>query len=306
MIIPIERREGIKKIFYNILYFPFVLRFENGLNALKNKISVYYVFAPFKKAKYRDEINHLLRNTDIDNPLSFIFPYPFSLKYDYCNVKVYKDVKNGLFYVLHHGKKLYYSRDYKEEIEVQKAYYWISIEQDDASPHRYINDSFSVAQDDVVVDIGAAEGNFSLEIIEKASKLFIFETDEKWIEALNATFEPWGKKVEIINKYVSDVNNETCIRLDNILENQTINFIKMDVEGAEIKILKSIDRILNNNKLLKLAICTYHRKNDAKKIEKILRNKKLNYSFSEGYMLFIYGELTPPYFRKGLVRAVKS
>jgi hypothetical protein len=35
-------------------------------------------------------------------------------------------------------------------------------EQDPDSPHRYLTDSFTIGNDDVLADIGAAEGNFSL------------------------------------------------------------------------------------------------------------------------------------------------
>ena len=88
------------------------------------------------------------------------------------------------------------------------------------SPHRYLTESFTIGQNDVLADIGAAEGNFSLAVIEKVKKIYIFEYDQEWIEALRATFAPWSDKVEIINKFVSDKNDEYHIRFDTFFENK--------------------------------------------------------------------------------------
>ena len=179
------------------------------------------------------------------------------------------------------------------------------IEQDKKSPHRYLNETFNVNENDIVIDIGAADGNFSLEVIDRVKKLYIFESDINWIEALNATFEPWKEKVHIINKFVSNIDDNKQVTLDRLLMNIHIDFIKIDVEGAEGMILEGSKKILQKNNSLKLAICTYHKKNDAKNIEKILAMNKFNFTFSNGYMLFIHSRLTPPYFRRGLIKAQK-
>jgi predicted RNA methylase len=52
---------------------------------------------------------------------------------------------------------------------------------------RYTTSVFNQA-DDVVADLGAAEGNFSLSIINKVKKIYIFEYDKEWVEALKAPF----------------------------------------------------------------------------------------------------------------------
>lgn len=267
-------------------------------------MNLYFFFSPSKKKKFLNEIN-FINEADVINPFSFVFPYPFVSAYDYKLIRVNKDDKKDLFYVIHKGKRLYYSRDFTSESAVMHSYNSISIEQDEKSPHCYLNNGFTVEENDVVMDIGSAEGNFSLDIIEKVKTLYIIESDKNWIEALNATFEPWKEKVNIINKFVSDVDNDTCTTLESVLEDHPVNFIKMDVEGAEVQILKSSYKIFNRNPSLKMAICTYHRNNDAKKIEKILSETKFNYSFSNGYMVFIFRKLTPPYFRRGLIKAYK-
>ena len=120
------------------------------------------------------------------------------------------------------------------EKRIKRAYSDLLREQDINSPHRYLSESFNPGNDDVVADIGAAEGNFSLSVIEKVKKIYLFEYDQEWIEALRATFAPWAEKVEIINKYVSDYNDESHIRFDTFFEmKKDITFLKIDVDGAE-------------------------------------------------------------------------
>jgi hypothetical protein len=240
------------------------------------------------------------------NLLSYVFPYSFVSKYNYNKIDVYQDNKNGLFYVLHHGKKLYYSRQFKTQERVKQSYNAICLEQDESSPHRYTNSIFDVNENDVVVDIGAAEGNFSLEVVEKAKELYIFETDSNWIEALNETFKPWQGKVKVINKFVSHNNNQSTVSLDTFFLNKKIDFIKIDVEGEENAVLKGAKNILERNNSLKLAICTYHNQKDAKIIANELMKYRYQCSFSDGFMLFLYSKMVPPFFRRGLIRAIKS
>jgi phospholipid N-methyltransferase len=305
-IIPARQKMVLKKFIYRLRPFIFNIDIDNNLDILTNKINLYFFFFPFKRKKFIREIDFLNHKAKANHPSSFVFPYTFVFDYDLERVKVFKDDKKGLYYVIHKGKRLYYSRGFHSEAEVKNHYHCISIEQDENSPHRYIHENFNVEENDVVIDIGAAEGNFSLEIVERAKTLYIFETDISWIEALNATFEPWKGKVHIINKFISNINNDKCATLDSLLGSVSVNFIKMDVEGSEGLILEGSKKILRDNRSLRLALCTYHNNNDANKIEKTLLKNKFDCSFSNGYMLFIYHKLTPPYFRRGLMRAQKN
>ncbi|MDO9254609.1 MAG: FkbM family methyltransferase [Bacteroidales bacterium] len=304
-IIPNKQKQIVKSYIYNHSPFRFDFRQDKNLNSLKRKINLYFLIFPLKRKAFIKEINFLNREAKQSHSFSFIFPYSFVFNYDFDHIYVNKDDVKGLYYVIHKGKRLYYSRDYKSALAVKESYSCISIEQDKKSPHRYIDENFNVEENDVVIDIGAAEGNFSLEVVERVNTLFIFETNINWIEALNATFEPWKEKVHIINKYISNIDNDKCATLYSLFKDISINFIKMDVEGAEVLILKNLEKLLASNSVIKLALCTYHSKNDAKTITEILTDNKFHYSFSNGYMLFIYSILTPPYFRKGLVRAQK-
>ena len=183
------------------------------------------------------------------------------------------------------------------------------LEQDPDSPHRYLTSEFDVKQGDVIVDVGAAEGNFSLSVIEKASKVYLFEVEKDWIKALEATFEPWKEKVEIVQKYVSDTDNEQSIKLDTFFaENQKVNFIKADVEGAEAQVINGANKLINNQKDIRIAVCTYHRQTDAQQLDELLKAKGFRNHFSDKYMIFHYGSsnvVEPPYLRKAVLRGVK-
>jgi len=58
-----------------------------------------------------------------------------------------------------------------------------------------------------------------LNAIEKVSKIILFETNVNWVEALNATFEPWKDKVTIVNKFVGNINNSTNTTHDSYFPN---------------------------------------------------------------------------------------
>jgi predicted RNA methylase len=285
----------------------FIYTCNEELWMLKQKIKRYFRYRLFKKTVYRKELRFLMEKADSAIPFTYVFPYPFVFDYDKNTVTVLWDAAEGLHYVMYREKRLYYKKDLSVE-RIKELHISILTEQDRQSPHHYFSGILDVKEGDVVADIGAAEGNFSLETVEKAAKIYIFETDEGWIEALNATFRPWKEKVRIVHKYVSDSDSDRTVTLQTALrEERRIDYIKMDVEGAETTILKSSAGILRDNDSLKLAICAYHRQSDEREIKRILTRNRYQYTTTPGYMLFIYGEgLTPPYFRKGLILAAKE
>ena len=63
---------------------------------------------------------------------------------------------------------------------------------------------------------------------------------------------------------ISDSATENKIEvytIDEIVKDSKVTFIKMDVEGSEVKALKGSEHTIKNN-FPKLAICTYHKKDD--------------------------------------------
>ncbi len=237
-----------------------------------------------------------------------IFPYDFPEKYKAAGIRIEKDEDKGLLFTFWEGKKLYYKNGYQIK-KAQTYFNSLLLEQDPNSPHCYLTADFDVNEGDVIVDVGAAEGNFSLSVIEKARQVFLFEVEKDWIKALEATFEPWKDKVTIVQKYVSDVDNEQCIKLDTFFgEKQPVNFIKADVEGAEAQVINGANDLINRQKDLRIAVCTYHRQTDAQELDELLKTKGFKNHFSDKYMIFHYGSsnvVEPPYLRKAVLRAVK-
>lgn len=304
--IPKKQKTYIRRFIYKAIYLGFNYHPKEGLNSLKRKINLFFLFNPKLRKKYTQEISFINERAINDFSYSYIFPYDFVFNYDYRKIEVYNDNLKGLFYIIHNGRRLYYSKEYQNEDDVRIQYYCICIEQDENSPHKYLDKhSFKINKNDVVVDIGAAEGNFALDYIEEISHLYIFEANKEWVIALEATFEPWKEKVTIINKYVSDINDDENLTLDSFLGNKIVNCIKIDVEGAELSILEKSELVLKNSNL-SLFVCTYHQKDDANKFETLLQNKGFVCSFTENFMLFTLRKLQPPYFRKGLIRATNS
>ena len=98
------------------------------------------------------------------NPLE-VFPYDFIKKYRAEDIEVFFDTTYRLYYVLWNGKKLYWKRGVTPERIVQCVNF-LRIEQDELSPHRYLQVDWRPRSGAIVADLGAAEGNFSLDIVE--------------------------------------------------------------------------------------------------------------------------------------------
>jgi Methyltransferase FkbM domain len=275
------------------------------LSRLKNKVIDYFSGLPKEDiADDQQKVLAYLKDHDIS-----VFPYPFPNEYRASDIELFRDKELQLYYMLWERKKLYYSSGNRPK-KAQQYFNSLRLEQDSRSPHRYLDGNFDVTENDVVVDVGAAEGNFSLSVIEKAGYIYLFEADKNWIKALKATFAPWSHKIEIIPKYVSDRTSDKTIALDDFFdESQTIDFIKADVEGAEAEVLRGARNTIERQKNLKIAICTYHRQEDAEILDAMLRRTGFKSSFSDGYMLYYYGRtnvVKEPFLRRAVLRAVKN
>jgi RNA-binding protein YhbY len=248
----------------------------------------------------------IIKNYLTNNSLS-VFPYDFQNNYKSTDVVINRDDNTGLLYTLHDNKRLFFKKDFTEEL-AREYYCSLQKEQDNLSPHRYLSPNFSIDVNDFVADIGCAEGIFALSIVEKVKEIYLFEADSDWMLALNATFSPWKEKVHIINKFVSDVDKDNLLSLDQFFGvNHPINFLKIDAEGSEKNILKGCENILKNQKSIKIALCTYHNQNDEIIFAKLLNNYGFQITYSDGYMIYFYDKkIAKPYLRKGLIRATKG
>jgi len=265
---------------------------------LYKRMITFFEAHPEIAATYKMEIQYLINQKKIA-----FFPYPFIEQYEMSNVRVEKDTGNGMNYVIHLGKRLYFPRNMNKN-NVKKMYCELCMEQDDNSPHRYFTNSFDVTRDDIFVDVGSAEGMIALETIERSKGTVLFEVDPFWIEALEATFRPWNEKVVIVNKMVSSYVGEDTTTLDQYFENAEDPIVlKIDVEGCENNVLKGAQKTLSYQET-RVVCCTYHRTEDSSVLKTILEDHGYKTEFSSGYMLWYHDlKIEPPYFRRGLIRA---
>jgi hypothetical protein len=281
---------------------PKPIRTSILLKQLRKKISAY--FSSFSSIQLNEDQKEVVRFVE-ENGVK-IFPYHFTKKYDLSTIEVFEDASVGLKYVLQDGKKLYFKRRWSVA-RIRKSFHDLSLEQDADSPHRYLTTDFNLGEQDVLADFGAAEGNFSLAVVERVKKIYLFEADQEWIEALNCTFAPWKDKIEIIPKFISDSNDHKNCSGDVFFHDKEISFMKIDVDGGERSLLKGFEEIIKNRSSLKIALCTYHQHNDENEFTALLEGAGFEVTPSKGYMIFYYDKkLKEPYLRRALIRGVKK
>lgn len=265
-----------------------------------------------KAKKYLMGLNKSLLSNEILNIIKFVerdgfsmFPYEFTRKYSSKKHKIFYDNSCKMHYVLHNRRRLYFPKTWSE-CNVQGYYNGILLEQDVNSPHRYEIGKFKVKCGEIIADIGAAEGVWALDNVDKAKEVYLFECDENWIAALKKTFEPYKKKTVIVNKYISDKTDKSKITIDDYFKNKKIDFIKADIEGYEESMLKGATKTFAKQKDMKVIVCAYHRQGDETLLNDFLEQAGFITEYSKGYVLYSADKkMKEPYLRRGLIRAYK-
>jgi FkbM family methyltransferase len=158
-----------------------------------------------------------------------------------------------------------------------------------------------VQREDVVIDCGANVGLFSIFCNTKGiKKVYAFEPVQENLDILKRTVELNNpeKNIVIVNKGLSNVNDTVkisisgvafefieVVKLDDFIEEnniQKVDFIKADIEGAERLMLEGAKRTLKKFKP-KLAICTYHLKDDVEVLTKIIMDANPEYEIYYGH-----------------------
>jgi len=166
---------------------------------------------------------------------------------------------------------------------------------------------FSYSDNEVMADIGAYTGDtivefkkFMLEIGKDEPFVYAFEPDEENCKTLAQNMEYLSvERYELIRKCVGsdDTNNQKHVfnncrdfagsinipmcRLDTILKDINVTFIKADVEGFELDVLKGAHYIIKT-KQPKLAICVYHLTHDLFEIPLYIKQLNPNYKLFLG------------------------
>ena len=252
------------------------------------------------------EIDDYLSSHRID-----VFPYNFKSDYKTGYLEAYKDESCGMIYIPYKNMKVYMRKMYTSFFRAKFYFKNIRMEQDVRSPHRYTTDSFRPRENSVNIDIGGAEGFFSLDYVDKAKAVYIFECDPDWNEALLKTYQDYSDKIHIVNKFVSDRDDEHNVKLDTFVKENGIAddelFIKIDAEGSEPYILDGARQLLDSSSRVKLAVCSYHCADH----EQVIRSKfddSWKITPSHGYMLYYYDYnfYDEPYVRRGVLRIEKA
>ncbi len=249
------------------------------------------------------EIQEIMRY--LENNTLKMFNYFWADKYENSYFEFGR--QDGLIYVIHNGRKLFFSKKYDTEIKAKNYYISLLIEQDELSPHRYLTNEYDVVRGDIVVDVGAAEGIFSLDVISIAKKIYIIEPDNDWVEALEHTFADYHDKIKIINKCVSNYHNESTVMLDEVINERQIDFLKMDIEGEEFYALCGAKRIIEESENLKCVVCSYHQEFAYYALKSVLEQLNCETKPSRGYMWFYehFNNMRPSTLRRALIRAKK-
>jgi hypothetical protein len=265
------------------------------------KVIIYFIY---NRKKIQNSDSYLEYKFILKNGIS-CFPYSFVQKYK--NMKVNVLYYDKFPYVLENDFKIYFNPDWSIR-KIANYYKEISLEQNINSPHCYYNKGINYSQYDIAIDIGAAEGNFTTYVVEKINNIYLFENDEVWFDCLKRTFQQYEKKVEIVRKYVGDYDDDFNVKLDSMSKFYGKNIlVKIDVEGNELNVLKGMVKILSQNKLITLLICTYHKQNDEIILSTFLSNLGYSNTFSSGYMCYFYDKnLKKPYLRKALMFSTKK
>jgi len=181
-------------------------------------------------------------------------------------------------------------------------------------------DTIAVQTDDVVIDCGGCWGDTALYFAAKGAKeVYVFEfvesnleimktnigLNEKYADTIKIVQNPvWnesgvplsyidngpGSRVGEYDEYehkIETLSIDDLVKLKNIAR---VDFIKMDIEGAEIPALKGAAETIKKFKP-KLAISAYHKADDLVAIPKLIRSIRDDYHFYIDYYTIIADEI---------------
>ena len=187
----------------------------------------------------------------------------------------------------------------------------------------HVKKTLKPKQEEIVVDVGAHLGEYSLEVAKQVHKVIAIEANNEIFELLKkniqknelsnilpiniAVFDSVGSRFLNVfgdktgmGSIVQDSEDNTkkiqvkTDTLDNILKEikiQKIDWIKIDVESAEIEVLKGAKKtILSNKDHLKLIIETHNDKNKIKVEEMLKQDFSLNFKSLDSNHIFASNE----------------
>lgn len=161
----------------------------------------------------------------------------------------------------------------------------------------YSYNDIKIEKDDIVIDCGASCGaihDSTPDFFAQATSntIYAFEPEPRAYEFLKKEMED-NKNVVVLNKAVGDINGKMyfhvgkfsdskivdaptensievdVVKIDDMVSGR-VDFIKMDIEGAELSALKGAEHTIKIYKP-KLAICVYHKSDDVITIPNLIK-----------------------------------
>ena len=279
------------------------------------KGTIYKKVLAYAEKEVDDEVAQMLPYMKKAGYLKFFYG-KWTLKYERSDYPIDLRKKDDAFYVRHklfNGKikKLYMPKG-KGSGNCKLYYQSLLLDQDIESPHRYLfpeNYDYIKKINGTVIDLGAAEGNFALEMGDISQKIICFEPDENMRFALNKTMSDYKSKLEVVDKFVGEKKNNTnnIISLDEFFGDNPptdISVIKMDIEGAEQDAIRGMKRTLEKNPQAMLLICAYHQPQAEVEIRNLMKDMGYSVINRKGYMYFHeFDNFVEPYHRRGVLEA---
>lgn len=178
---------------------------------------------------------------------------------------------------------------------------------DSSNPHSYLKGQVTIESGDVVIDAGASEGFFvRLALEARCGHVYAFEPFGALFQGLSRTFHGDGR-VSVVPCGLSDVEGRGRIsscagsageaRIETDEEGETVlttldafvrerglsrvDFIKMDIEGSEIKAIEGSRTVLRQF-APKLAIAVYHEYETAERLRELIRRINPDYHVKYG------------------------
>ncbi len=168
----------------------------------------------------------------------------------------------------------------------------------DPSPQYYASGILKLSHDEVYVDCGGWDGDtvnrFLKQVKQKYKKIYVFEPDVQMIPKLKSNIDSSVDYV-LIDKGAYSMNGRMCFdsegcgtitdkaddqtikvtKIDDEIS-ESISFLKMDIEGAEVPALEGARNLLMKS-FPKMAVCVYHKRDDLIMIPRFIKSLNKDY-----------------------------
>ncbi len=178
--------------------------------------------------------------------------------------------------------------------------------------HYYQYKNTPIEANEILLDIGTAEGLFPLTVMDKCKHIYMIEPSKIFTKSLLKTFEPFQSKTTIINTAVGSIDDEVYFnedsldgqvsanntgnakikisKIDSLFKDIKITYLKADIEGFEQEMLLGAAETIKRDKP-KIAITSYHKENDSKKMIDLIKSYVPEYNY---FIKGIHGEEPKP------------